>query len=255
MKLNRNFKQIFFGAILFALGIFLVWAFKEGHEQKRPIKQEHRLSIEGNENVIVLDEEAELKSGIKIEALEPQTRQRELKTYAIVAEEENGNLLIEVIIPAGADIATPPQSIWMEDVDGSRISAHLVSEDHFEKQISNQAGIIYSIPQKETKLNLGMGTTAYLPVGPLVKGVIIPSSAIVWWEKKPWVYIQNEPHHFARREVEADFSIEGGLFVSRGVNPGDYIVVTGAETLLSEELRGQIKVGEEDEEKEESERK
>jgi len=38
-----------------------------------------------------------------------------------------------------------------------------------------------------------------------------------------------------------DHPIEGGWFVSKGVTTEDYLVVTGAQILLSEELKASLK--------------
>jgi len=64
--------------------------------------------------------------------------------------------------------------------------------------------------------------------------VVVPSSAVVWHEGKPWVYVQMSPNTFVRRE-------RGNARV------GERVVVTGAEILLSEEIKSQIQVGEEGE--------
>lgn len=45
---------------------------------------------------------------------------------------------------------------------------------------------------------------------------------------------------FARREVNLDHPTESGWFVTKGFNPGSRVVVEGAQTLLSEELKSQF---------------
>lgn len=74
----------------------------------------------------------------------------------------------------------------------------------------------------------------------------IPESAVVWLDGKPWVYVEQAPGHFVRRELEA----------SR-IAPNARVVITGAQMLLSQEFRAQIQVGESGggEEDEEDEKK
>lgn len=94
----------------------------------------------------------------------------------------------------------------------------------------------------------GMTLTVLLPSGPSVKGTNIPGEAIVWWQGKAWAYVQSSPDKFTRREVRTEAPVEGGWFVTEGFSPGDKIVTTAAQQLLSEEFRSQTHlIGEEDE--------
>jgi multidrug efflux pump subunit AcrA (membrane-fusion protein) len=88
----------------------------------------------------------------------------------------------------------------------------------------------------------GMTLTALLPAGSLKRGVIVPSEAIVWWQGKPWTYVQTAPDRFVRREVSTDNPIANGWFVTGGFAAGQKVVVRGGQQLLSEEFRSQIQV-------------
>jgi hypothetical protein len=79
-------------------------------------------------------------------------------------------------------------------------------------------------------------------------GAVIPGSATVWWQGKVWAYVQSAPDRFSRREVSTQIPAGDGWFVTGGFSQGDKVVVSGAQQLLSEELRPQAKVlGEEGE--------
>ena len=69
-----------------------------------------------------------------------------------------------------------------------------------------------------------------------MKGLIVPTSAVVWSEGKAWVYQQTAADHFTRRAVPTDIPVEKGFFVAEGFSPGDKLVTRGAQALLSEEL-------------------
>lgn len=71
-------------------------------------------------------------------------------------------------------------------------------------------------------------------------GVWIPDTAIIWLNNRPWVYVQLDNNLFQRRMIDSEHKHNQQWFVSHGFNAGDRIVVTGAATLLSEELRSQI---------------
>lgn len=77
-------------------------------------------------------------------------------------------------------------------------------------------------------------------------GVSIPFSAQVWHGGKAWVYLKRGDESFERREVTAGESTGDGWFNGSPFKPGDVVVVSGAQLLLSEEFRYQIKDENED---------
>jgi hypothetical protein len=61
---------------------------------------------------------------------------------------------------------------------------------------------------------------------------------------RAWVYVQEEEEKFVRKPVTLDTPLEGdkGWFISAeggGIKADDLLVVTGAQSLLSEELKAQ----------------
>ena len=66
---------------------------------------------------------------------------------------------------------------------------------------------------------------------------------------KAWVYCQLSADRFARREIPATQPTDDGWFVPSGVKVGERVVASGAQLLLSEELKSQIQVGDEAEQK------
>ena len=65
-------------------------------------------------------------------------------------------------------------------------------------------------------------------------------SALVRVGGKTYAYVQTSPDQFVRKEVPLDAPEAGGYFTSGNFAPGDKLVVTGAQTLLSEEFKSQI---------------
>lgn len=76
-------------------------------------------------------------------------------------------------------------------------------------------------------------------------GVVVPDRAVVQWEGLAWVYLQRGVGHFGRVRITTDRPVQGGFLAADGIAPGDTIVVTGAEQLLSEEFRARVTVGDE----------
>lgn len=90
-------------------------------------------------------------------------------------------------------------------------------------------------------LRLGMQLVARHEAGQRVQGVVVPREAVVWHGGKSWVYLQHGGEAFVRREVAASEPLEQGWFVREGFSAGQVVVVSGAQLLLSEEFRYQIR--------------
>jgi len=73
-------------------------------------------------------------------------------------------------------------------------------------------------------------------------GVTVPASAVVWYAGKPWVYKKQSDESFIRLPISTDNETNGGWFNrSEQLAAGDNLVVNGAQLLLSEEFKYQIK--------------
>jgi hypothetical protein len=93
----------------------------------------------------------------------------------------------------------------------------------------------------------GMRVAARVGLGGApVAGVIIPVQAVVWHAGKAWAYVKQDEQTFARHEVSAAEELDGGWFNAGGFQAGDEVVVSGAQLLLSEELKYQIRNENED---------
>ena len=111
-------------------------------------------------------------------------------------------------------------------------------------------GFLFRFSTRGAALRPGTAVTAYLPVaGTRKQGVSIPRSAVVRYGGKAWAYAQVEGDQFARREVALEEPTDNGWFVGSGFAPGDRVVVAGAQVLLSEEMKSQIQILEEAENK------
>ena len=154
------------------------------------------------------------------------------------------SVLIQISLPAAVSISEPPPTAMVRGADGKSIPAQFVSRTA-RVDPRFQGGILfYMAPRQERGLFPGLATTAFLPHGEPQNGVIVGTDAVVWWQGRPWVYVQIDPQRFARRELPSDAPVPDGWFVSKGIKGGDRIVNKGAQQLLSEEFRSQIQVGE-----------
>ncbi len=105
-------------------------------------------------------------------------------------------------------------------------------------------GFILRVDKSPFPLRPGMALTAWLelPEKPRA-GFAIPRSAVLRHDGRAWVYVQEEEEKFARKPVVLDTPLDGdkGWFVAEGggIKADDLLVTTGAQSLLSEELKAQ----------------
>jgi len=91
----------------------------------------------------------------------------------------------------------------------------------------------------------GTPVTAVIPNDDQVEGVLVPDRAVVQWEGFAWAYLQRGDGAYARVRVPTTRPAPGGWIAGPPLAPGDTIVVTGVQELLSEEFRSRVTVGEE----------
>lgn len=105
---------------------------------------------------------------------------------------------------------------------------------------------LLAVSPEGSPLRPGAAVMAYLDLpGEALAGVIVPGAAVVRSEGRAWVFVQVDSEQFVRRAITPDRSANGGWFVSAGVAPGERVVVIGAQSLLSEILKSEIRIGEE----------
>ena len=153
------------------------------------------------------------------------------------------DVLIQVTFPASAPNVAPAKTIRIQAQENTFVTASLLSRSpRIDPRIQ---GVSFFYLASAQMLVPGMNVLAYLPANSEIRGVIVPQSALVWWQGKAWVYVQRDDVRFARREVPTDQPVENGFVVRSRLMPNGLIVIGGAQLLLSEEFRSQIQVGEE----------
>ncbi|HTO73769.1 MAG TPA: HlyD family efflux transporter periplasmic adaptor subunit [Gemmatimonadales bacterium] len=92
----------------------------------------------------------------------------------------------------------------------------------------------------------GVLVTVSVPSGKgPVRGVLIPSSAVVQWDGLEWAWLRRGVASYVRIRVPTDRPVAGGWLAGAPWQAGDSVVITGAEQLLSEEFRARVTVGDE----------
>lgn len=154
---------------------------------------------------------------------------------------ERSRVLLLVSLPAGASKLEP----------GSRIRVSPSGD----RQQAREAEWVSSAPRTDEStqgetwffaatapgLRSGMRLDVWLPgTDRRRRGVFLPASAVIWHEGRPWAFVKLNASDFVRRPIAAHRDIGRGWFVEDGFEPGSAIVVSGGQTLLSEQLRQQI---------------
>ena len=150
-------------------------------------------------------------------------------------------VLVQVTPAPDATIGTPPLAAQLQSPDGHLIDGQLVSPaPRTDPKIQGRS--FFYIASAQDDLLPGMNVTAVLPIGQTVSGVVVPTSAVVWYQGKAWAYVRIKPDQFVRREVATDLPLRGGWLQADAFSAGEPLVNQGAQVLLSEEFRSEISV-------------
>ena len=157
---------------------------------------------------------------------------------------EREEFLVQVTLPPGVILGSPPASATVEVPSRSRAGLRYVSPATRTDPRVQGMSLFYTAAG-DSGLLPGMNVLAFLPSDKTVEGAAVPDAAVVRWQGKDWVYVRTDDQTFARREIVADLPAPDGGYVVRGLPADAEVVTRGAQILLSEELKSQINVGDE----------
>ncbi|MEK7954057.1 hypothetical protein [Luteolibacter soli] len=88
-----------------------------------------------------------------------------------------------------------------------------------------------------TALPVGATASGALDLlGQAQEGVLVPESAVVFFESRAWIFrMHGKDHEFERIEIPIDHPVAGGWYVSKEQAGKDEVVISGAQVLLSQE--------------------
>ena len=150
-------------------------------------------------------------------------------------------LLVRVDLPMGEPLTNQPAGARILTLSGQSLEAEVVGPaPTVDPQVQGR-GYLLLLKSNPAQLAPGEAVTGYLKIsGEPLKGVVIPREAVVRTEGAGWVYVHSAGGEaFKRVLIPVDHPIDAGWFVTEGVGTNDYIVVTGAQQLLSIEQKGQ----------------
>ena len=166
-----------------------------------------------------------------------------------------GQMLVEVVDrrrpavrvvwdPAAGD---PAAVVTLEPPGGrQRMTARLIGPAPAADPLTRRAAYLYRADRAWTGSTPGTPVAALVPSrAEAARGALVPDEAVVQWDGLAWAYRSRCEGSFERVAVPTDRPIAGGWIAPRGLSPGDTVVVTGAQELLSEEFRARVSVGDE----------
>lgn len=77
------------------------------------------------------------------------------------------------------------------------------------------------------------------------QGIFIPDEAVIWYANEPWFYIK-QGNLFVRKPLGKARKIRDGWLTRSGISTNDLVVISGGQTLLSEEFKWAIPDEEDD---------
>lgn len=156
-------------------------------------------------------------------------------------------VLLQVTLPFGTPDPKPGSSLTVTPT-GARnkpVEAHYISRSP--QTDSTIQGKTYYFEAPSEDLRAGMRVSVRMTDNrQRVDGVVIPNEAVVWYGGKAWVYRKESPERFIRHPISTEQEAGNGWFNAGQIKPGDALVTSGAQLLLSEEFKYQIKNENED---------
>lgn len=165
---------------------------------------------------------------------------------ALAAFAEQRDVIVQMVVPEAAVRHLRGQVIPVETAaGGTTANARFVSQAP--SAGSGAIGSTVFLRADGGALRPGARVTGHVATdGGKTSGVIVPERAVIWHAGRAWVYRALDAGSFVRVPVTASQAIGGGWFNAIGLDPGQPVVVVGAQLLLSEELEYQIRNENED---------
>jgi len=156
---------------------------------------------------------------------------------------EGKQTLVRISLLPGQSVSTPPKT--------AKISLIGDTSNDFKANFFSMPSVVDSGDFTKSFIYLIEGTN--LPVGlkiegrlipeeNIISGIFMPEEAIVQINGMIWAYKKIGEDSFQRFPIEGHYPVKGGFIVKTGWTEKDIVVVEGAQMLLSEELKSQIKL-------------
>ena len=160
---------------------------------------------------------------------------------------EYKQVLLQISLPFGSAEPKPGSTLMVTPTgtQNKAVEARLISSSPQTDSTIQGKTYYYQAPAGD--LRAGMRVSVRLSEGSQgTEGVVVPSEAVVWYGGKAWVYRKEGNDRFVRQPISTEHAAGNGWFSAGQIKPGDALVTSGAQLLLSEEFKYQIKNENED---------
>lgn len=155
------------------------------------------------------------------------------------------SVVVRIDLPLGEATIAPPASarILVAAEEGKPIAAEFLGPVTTADPQTQGQGFLFLVKAAPLWLVPGTAVAGHLRLpGEAQNGYIVPDSSVVRQAAQGWIYVQTGADTFVRRKIALDHPAENGWFVEEGVTANERVVVRGAQALLSEEQKYQIKL-------------
>ena len=158
--------------------------------------------------------------------------------------------LIKITVPINQTLDITPKEIKVSPSNQPKktYKATLISKAQDIDQGIQGKSFYYYVTEND--LEIGLKLKAFIVSDKIESDntyLFIPKESVIWSSGKAWVFIKNNEGNFLRRPLPRLLEIDGGWIIKEGIiMKNDKIVVDGAQLLLSEEFKYQIKNENED---------
>lgn len=159
------------------------------------------------------------------------------------------HLLARITIPGGESWSGPPGRARiapmsmpgrMYDAEPTAVGASI------DPKMQGRV-LIFGLNAAGSSLRPGTAVQAFVSQpGDPVAGVVLPNESVIRHSGTTWVYVEQEPGKYSRRPALLERPVSGGWFTAHGFRAGERVVTTGAQSLLSAELKSQFEEAEEE---------
>lgn len=154
---------------------------------------------------------------------------------------EREQFLVQVTLSPGASLAGAPRTALSQAPSrNTNIDLQYISPATRTDPRIQGLSYFFAAPG-DSGLLPGMNTTIYVPSGRTYEGVFVEDTAIVRWQGQSWVYLRLDPKTFKRHPISTDQPVSDDDYVVRDIPPGSEIVLRGAQVLLSEEAKSELR--------------
>jgi len=152
---------------------------------------------------------------------------------------EQAIVRIELLVTDRLD--TPPKHAALERLDGFGAAAEFLGPAPSSENPLSGRSLLYLVPTQAEALVPGTILTARLARAGNESAVwLVPRGAVLRYAGLGWIYVQRSEEMFVRHEIALDRAHANGWVIAE--DPGVPVVVVGAQSLLSEELKARIQM-------------